>query len=881
VQFRLIASDNSRNHARVWFWVFTLSAFEAAAGLAVLAGLPSDAEGGLLGFSPARLALMTLLLVLGLVSGLLAWSARRAMQQGRPFFLNQRITARARTAFVLLLPPAAAASLIVPALLHNFYRTSHEFFYLAYYQRLLPLFLWLALFCTQCFLALVLTSRLNGAPLAAQRPVLQAALFFAGLFGLLWLFVAITGLGVTPDLIGWGRPAVALLEWQIGLAWLVGSFWLAVMARRGAAQGSPRWVDWVAAAAIWILAAGLWLSEPIRPSFFATAGRAPNHEIYPFSDGAYYGSIAQSLLIGEGFRGDAVPPRPLYITLLAGIHALVGQQYEHIAALQVLLLAFFPVVLYFLGKELHSRPAGAAVALLAIFRELTALIGAPFIDNVSNSKLFFADVPTAMALSLWMLVVVRWLKNPDARPLAPLAVGGGLGLAMLFRTQSMFILPVVLLLALFVLRFQYRRWLHAVALVAIGLTLAVAPWLWRNWQNTGAFAFDDARTQTGSMAARYSLSGSDPQYAYQPGEDEQAYATRVTAGIFRFLFEHPGVVARFVSSHFFHAQIENVLILPIRGEIAGPTEFWFPSTAFWEAWDGSPSPGQAALLALWLGLYALGLGAAWARLGWAGVAPLLANMAYNFSMSLARNSGGRYLLAVDWVMLLYIGVALIEISLVVMALFGVTPAKTAGLLAGKEAPAERAPRLSFAPALRLALVFLLAGSVLALAERAFPQRYLPGPREVLVEQATQDSRLEAAGVDPAALRAFAATPGVKVIQGRALYPRYYAAGEGEPKTSKVGYRELDYARTVFLIAAPGFHGLAIFASDEVPASFPNASDITVLGCAGVNYIEPVYLLVAPQGEEPGGVFVTENGPPADCADMPAGLLPGVDEQDSQ
>jgi hypothetical protein len=453
-----------------------------------------------------------------------------------------------------------------------------------------------------------------------------------------------------------------------------------------------------------------------------------------------------------------------------------------------------------------------------------------------------------------------------------LLVGGSLGLAMLFRTQSMFMLPAVLLLALFACRWKWGRWLRAVGLLALGLALVIAPYLWRNWTVTGRLAFDDDKSQTGAMAQRYSLSGTDESLVYQPGEDPEAYSRRITRSIFGFLREHPGVVARFVSGHWLNAEIANLLVLPVRSGIADVRELWMPLRPTWQDWKGTLTFWQALLFAANAGLVALGIGACWTRAGWAGLAPLLANLSYNFSNALARNSGGRYLLVADWVMLLYAAVGLVEISIAVLGVLGVSPGRIAPLLARREEPMEtaiigsRSRGRGWLAGAGIGLAFLLVGSLPGLAERAIPPRYPEQSRSALVEEALRDEALQRAGLGRStpqglALERFAGQSGGLVVKGRALYPRYYDRGQGEPQTAKTGYEPLDYARTVFVVASPAYNGLTILKAQGAPKFFPNAADVIIIGCPVGNHLDARLVLVL---DSPGGAYAADAGFPERC-----------------
>jgi hypothetical protein len=71
--------------------------------------------------------------------------------------------------------------------------------------------------------------------------------------------------------------------------------------------------------------------------------------------------------------------------------------------------------------------------------------------------------------------------------------------------------------------------------------------------------------------------------------------------------------------------------------------------------------------------------------------------------------------------------------------------------------------------------------------------------------------------------------GGAVFPGRALYPRYYPAGQGEPGTGNpMGPRP--YARLGFYLVGPT-HASFLIPTEERPARFANAADVLVFACA--------------------------------------------------
>ena len=220
---------------------------------------------------------------------------------------------------------------------------------------------------------------------------------------------------------GWGKDPVRVSIISLGAPLLEGQIWYAagmlalLMAAAFAWSRVPREsrpalrvkADLIVMLVLWLMAVTLWMSLPLpKNNYFAPPVQAPNFEKYPFSDAEQYDY--NSLYVYYGFKG-AVISKPLYVTFLALLHAVTGLNYNNLILLQTLLVAFFPVVLYQIGRELHSRLGGIALALFAILREVTGIQGSN-IANVSSTKLLLSDMPAALLAGVLALVLIRWFK---------------------------------------------------------------------------------------------------------------------------------------------------------------------------------------------------------------------------------------------------------------------------------------------------------------------------------------------------------------------------------------------------------------------------------------------------------------------------------------
>jgi len=99
---------------------------------------------------------------------------------------------------------------------------------------------------------------------------------------------------------------------------------------------------------------------------------------------------------------------------------------------------------------------------------------------------------------------------------------------------------------------------------------------------------------------------------------------------------------------------------------------------------------------------------------------------------------------------------------------------------------------------------------------------------------------------------------LRAVQGRAVYPRYYEANDGETFTDSAGYKAVYEGRLVFQMLGP-IDARVIFPMSEPPGFFPNASDATLFFDAGGN-IRLVF--VEQDGKQ--GLYFSENFPPIVC-----------------
>ena len=862
----------TRRNLVIWA---ALAAIEALAGLIYFILLPADPKNVvLLGYSLPRLGLMSGFLLLFLALGGLCagfyycetWVAgfQRSVRQEKGYrFLW-----------------AAAIFLIAGWVL--FFLPFYRFGVLAgYADRLRPLFLWLLLVSFQSTLLLWLerrdlSSRVSSSWIGIVRSG-DAALVVLGLSLLAWLFIALSKVGLVPDKVHWNDLGVPLLGLQVltalalgvSLGWMVD--WLrGKIAGTGTSENFEKWFEAAVCLAVWACAALIWSQSPTQRNFFAPGPYPPNYAFYPFSDSVTYDLSAQLARIGLLYSGGAHVDKPLYSLLLLIVNFLSGSNYNLLLAWQAALLAALPMTLYGIGKALHSRAAGFAVAALMIIKEINAYNMVTI--QVSHSKLILSEVPTALLLALFTFFLIRWFEGRGRNIGYAAFAGGTLGLSTLLRHNPWFLLPWVGLAVLLVYWRRWRKMLLAGGLFISVFFLGIAPWAVRTIQTTGSplYFFGalkgvvwDQRYEPALQPSATPVSVSTPSLTpegltSQPdsvgaapiptpasladGDEGSGFQKRV-AGVFQF-----------VSAHFFHNLIASVFILPTQftlddlQHIVSAPGSPYPVSA----WDGRLGFENIAALLVNLMVVSVGVSAAWKRWRFTGLLPLLVFLGYNLASALARTSGGRYIVPADWALVLYYALGWVQ----VLGLFW----KGAG---GKASWDGSAPQTFGGQHLwrRVAGlaggVILLVGLALPISERLIPLRYPPDIDQQWLSRLKEDDEAESLGLSRAELEQFLKDDGAVLLAGETLYPRFYQMDEGEP--DQYSYlRPVAFPRLTFTVIGPR-GGNALLPQASSPSTFPHGGDVMVLGCRG-EYVDVV--AVIGMGDGAGGGWVYRRNPPA-------------------
>lgn len=402
--------------------------------------------------------------------------------------------------------------------------------------------------------------------------------------------------------------------------------------------------------------------------------------------------------------------------------------------------------------------------------------------------------------------------------------------------------------------------------------LMLAPWLWRNYQLEGKIFLDSPHYRSDLIAQRYSVVPEETEITSQPGETTEDFTERMAGSVSEFVQGHPDNIFHFFLSHYTNSQIQMVQYLPgyfrlidssitLLGHRSLTTyieqccsaENYVRRLPFWWDWDGRLPFGVIIPLLLNLLLVSIGLSVIWKRHQITGLMPVILSIAYLSINALVRNSGGRYILPVDWAGMLYYSIGLAQLSLWVIGYFA--PGRFPNSILGE------APSIVLAPGksgknkidsainyLGLAAGIFLIGSLLPLTEKVIPPRYTNEKLDARLSAIFRPENNLNTEVDLQILQTFLNEGGL-VLQGRALYPRFHEAGSGENSSTWPSFYPRSFPRVSFYLTGPNNSGV-VLPIEASPEKFPNAADVLVFGCSQPEYFDALAVLIYDLPDQP-------------------------------
>ncbi len=190
-------------------------------------------------------------------------------------------------------------------------------------------------------------------------------------------------------------------------------------------------------------------------------------------DAKEYDRLGVMLAEGQGYATESGKPTafrpPLYPLFLAGIYRAVGHNLQWVRLAQAFISAGICVLVYSIAVKLFDKPIAKLAAV-------SACLYPPLIVNASQilSETLFTFLVLSAVLSI---VSGNHLHHP-------LLTGIALGSALLTRSLLVFFMPF--LFSWLALRDRTEKF-KDMAILVLGITMALAPWTVRNFFTLNAF----------------------------------------------------------------------------------------------------------------------------------------------------------------------------------------------------------------------------------------------------------------------------------------------------------------------------------------------------------------------------------------------------------
>ncbi len=665
-------------------------------------------------------------------------------------------------------------------------------------------------------------------------------LFLSGFF-VVALFIRFSGWGVSPGSEAWYENAVPLLPAQIVLLLLAAFLLARLMRGRLPALLQNRTALFFI---IWGIGALCWNSVPSSRHFFAPGPYPPNNEWYPYSDALLNDLAAQTALNGLKFNFGRVVLKPIVSFVLYVCHLLAGGNFSAALMLQSGLFALLPAILFLFASDLGGITCGLFAAGLMILQEMNAL-NTHHILTI-HSRLAMSEFTAQVLFALFALFIFRWLRQGRRAACYAAAAGGVLSLLIYTRFNFTSLLFAVVPISLITLRHAKKRWLTQSMIFFCAFLVGVSPWVYRSWKITDKIAPEildtfqaviiDQRLKTIEPEVPVSA-GQDPvpqpeKTAPDPAFEPVPATPLPSVAVFSELESrsvslkiHP--VFDQIANHTLHNLSAMLFMLPLQLRFDDLDHLYSASDSVWKnKWDGRLAVEQMVFLLLIFILFSAGCTALWQRFGWNGLSFLYFVIVYCASLGLARTSGGRYLVPMNWSVPLLLAVS---VGAVALRFSGRTCSWSS--IGGKLSSERMSHLLTGRSFLRIALICV--GFMSVYLSMIVIETFSSAPASAGMDASPS------ANIEPILERSDQRTEiadavqngDLMILHGIALYPRFYYFNQGE-SGSDLLFKAKPFSRMVFqLILADRFIDV-LLPLQTIPDIFENRLAVTVLACPG-------------------------------------------------
>lgn len=672
--------DNIVKNKLVFIFVIILCIFEGILSIGASFAIPTDSKNAFLfGYSKSRLAIF-LFLFLGVLFFIGLLFFKNIILEFIKRKLNSQKSIRVLTVLGILFFFLLWITIFTP--------TKNFFPFEALFIRLKPAIIWFELIVFQITIGIKISKNSFVAPakVRIQERNLMATLSL--ILIAIWTVISVTKVGLVKDTAFWNVPGIPTTTLQL-IGILLFIFLSLILESRQEKKPIqlPKVFIILIPILLYLTTVIVWGSTPMLKHFFSLEPTPPNLQPYPYSDARIHDLGSISILQGQGIYFHGYTDKPLYMVFLAILHLFTKNNYSNLQWAQIFVLALIPVFLYFFGKKYLNSLFGIVLSVLMILQQRNAIVLSYKVASV-NPKLEVTEEPILLGIVLVTYLLFLWMRNPEAKKI--LLLGGLIGALSLIRINPLFLFPAVVLIIIIKLWKSPRSLRNQLVLFCVGFFLVFSPWLITGTDVNGKswlfLKIQDViqnryptQVEIIQPVEKINPKMSTLSSTIQKTTDKQS----IQIDLYKNLQENQtnsdiqietkkDSLVFLMFDHFLHNFSTTLLSLPnsiIVDNLKDLSlrEYWQDNNH----WNGTFPFGEYLLILVNLILISLGIAKSWMKYRWAGFSPLIVFVMYDLSLSAALNSGGRYIVPINWIIYFYYAFGVISICQIILVSLGI------------------------------------------------------------------------------------------------------------------------------------------------------------------------------------------------------------------
>ncbi len=588
---------------------------------------------------------------------------------------------------------------------------------------------------------------------------------------------------------------------------------------------------------LFLLAFVLWNNQSVSSTAFIDIPRLPNNVSYPRSDALGYEISAHQLMVGNGTgRSNHVG----FWQYLAFKNLLLDDDFHTGVQFNLLILSFIPALMYLIVTFLQDRFSAILASMLFIVREVNGLTLVEHI-TIQQIKDQLTEPFVILGILLLLFLLLRWINNGARNRIYILLSGGVLGFLVLLRVEAFVYVAAVGIGIQLIFRNNLFRGAGKNAIFLLGFLLVAGPWIMKGVLSSGSILYmgmGRERLVLDSFSSIFESESELNQKLDEDGRTPKSKSENLGNNLISFLYYLP-------SNHQPFLTINNLPGLLVNrvdpSDLENDTyrdkylERYVRSLPFWwNDWNGKLDSKSVLPIFLSSFLVTFGFFQLKENNRMIGLILVMIALFHSGIYSFIGRSGGRFVRSVDWVSIVFYSIG---ISSIVRKIWVSDEKRNLDWWWKAEPIFEMT---NFSPTVEksyggiiVAVLLLGFGISFPLAETSIPRVYTEERLDGVIHQITSQAS-EIPSINKCL--DYYEESGFDILYGKALFPRYFKAGQILEDVPGRNYTDPSIGRIEFYLTGTMDIWTAL-PGDKDMAGFEHGSEVIVVGkLSKVDYI---------------------------------------------